>query len=162
MRFVLIACIGLLLGFCSQPSEESVDQAENIFVEEGAYDSLLAKDWGADDYGMRKFVIAFLKKGPNRDQDSIKAAALQRAHMDNITKMAEEGKLVLAGPFFANEDYQGIYVFAVNSIEEAEELTKTDPAIEAGRLVMDLKEWYGSAALMGINEAHKKISKEDI
>tara|TARA_Y100001972_G_scaffold127583_1_gene184883 strand:- start:6958 stop:7437 length:480 start_codon:yes stop_codon:yes gene_type:complete len=148
----------LLLG-CStkEANKEAVIPANKT-----AYDSLLAVETGADDYGMRKYVLAYLKAGPNRDQDSTETARLQRAHLDNITRMAEEGKLVLAGPFLDDGEVRGIYIFAVETIEEAKALTTTDPAIQAGRLIMDLHPWYASAALMKINELHKKISKVDI
>lgn len=99
---------------------------------------MLAKETGADDYGMRRYVMALLKEGSNRDQDCITAAQLQRAHMDNINRMAKEGKLVIAGPFFDNWETKGIYIFAVETIEEAEVLTGTDLAIKAGRLIMEL------------------------
>ena len=82
--------------------------------------------------------------------------------MENIGKLAEAGKLVLAGPFFGDGDLRGIYIFDVRSVEEAEKLTKTDPAIKYGSLVMELKEWYGSAALMEINEIHKSIAEVEI
>jgi len=82
--------------------------------------------------------------------------------MDNINKLATNGKLVLAGPFFGNDDLRGIYVFNVKTIEEAQALTETDPAIKAGSLVMELKEWYGSAALMAINDIHKSLAKIEI
>lgn len=127
-----------------------------------AYDSLKAQEYGADDYGMKKYVLAFLKKGPNRDMDSTKAAELQVAHLENIEKMAIEGKLVLAGPFLGEGDLRGIYVFNVETIAEAEELTRTDSAIQAGSLVMELREWYGSAALMAINDLHNTLVKKDI
>ncbi len=106
--------------------------------------------------------MAYLKAGPKRDQDSVETARIQRAHLDNITRLAEEGKLVIAGPFLDGGEVRGIYIFAVESLEEAEALTSKDPAIQAGRLVMDLHPWYASAALMKINDLHKKISKEDI
>ena len=106
--------------------------------------------------------MAFLKTGPNRDQDSATAAQLQRAHLDNIFRLADEGKLVLAGPFLDKGDVRGIYVFNVKTIEEAAALTATDPAIKAGRLVMELHPWYGSAALMKVVEISKKIEKEKI
>ncbi|MEQ9006839.1 MAG: YciI family protein, partial [Ekhidna sp.] len=122
----------------------------------------LAAETGADDYGMRRYVMALLKAGPNRDQDSTEAAQLQRAHLDNIKRMAEEGKLVMAGPFFDDWEVKGIYIFAVDTIEEAEELTKSDPAIRAGRLIMELHPWYGSAGLMKIGELHKKLAKKSI
>lgn len=123
------------------------------------FDSLYAQKLGADDYGMRPYVMAFLKSGPNRDQSEEESQELQAAHMENIGRLAEEGKLVLAGPFLDGGDLRGIYIFAVESVEEAEELTATDPAIQAGRLVMELHPWYGSAAVMEINEIHNKISK---
>jgi uncharacterized protein YciI len=111
---------------------------------------------------MKKYVMAFLKKGPSRDLDSAEAASLQIAHLNNIRKMAEQGKLVLAGPFFDEGDIRGIYIFNVENIREAEELTQTDPAIQAGSLVMELREWYGSAALQAVNEIHKTIEKKKI
>ena len=127
------------------------------------YDAKLAEKVGADDYGMKKFVIAFLYRGDRvNEYTEQERADLQQGHLANIGRLAEEGKMVLAGPFFGNEDLRGLFFFDVGSIEEAEALTNTDPAIEAGVLKMELKEWYGSAALMGVNEAHDKISKMKI
>jgi hypothetical protein len=54
---------------------------------------------------------------------------------------------------------RGIYIFDVATVAEAEALTRTDPAIQAGQLVMELHPWYGSAALMMVNEVHAKIQK---
>jgi uncharacterized protein YciI len=108
---------------------------------------------------MKQYVMAFLKAGPNRDRDSTEAAELQAAHMANIGRMAEEGKLVLAGPFLDDGELRGIYVFNVKTIEEARALTASDPAIQAGRLVMELKPWYGSAAMMEINAMHGRLEK---
>jgi uncharacterized protein YciI len=133
-------------------------QSENSSI----YDSVYAQKLGADDYGMKQYVMAFLKRGPNRDIDSVEAVKLQRAHLDNITKMAEERVLIVAGPFLDNGEIRGIYIFNVTSVEEAEKLTNTDPAIKAGSLVMELHPWYGSAALMEINSIHNKIAKTGI
>jgi uncharacterized protein YciI len=126
------------------------------------YDSLLAKKAGADDYGMRQYVLAYLKRGPNRDLSKEEATKLQRAHMDNIGRMARLGKLVIAGPFMDDTEIRGIYIFAVETVEEAEELTKTDPAIQAGSLIMELHPWYGPAALVLIEDLQKKIRKTKI
>jgi len=126
------------------------------------FDKEKALKYGADKYGMRKYVMAFLKRGPNRPSDPQKSEELQRAHMQNIGRMADARKLVVAGPFLDKGDLRGIYIFNVSSIEEAEELTNTDPAIIYGSLVMELKEWYGSAALMAVNDLHKSIAEEEI
>lgn len=161
--FVMIMISSSCEDKTSTQSEEPVSQIEETqSTEEQGYDAGLAEKFGADEYGMKKYVLAFLKRGPNQDLDSLKKIELQAAHMANITKMAEEGKLVLAGPFFGNDDLRGIYIFDVQSLQEAEELTNSDPAVQAGSLVMELKEWYGSAALVGVNETHNKLMKKQI
>ncbi|WP_245335294.1 YciI family protein [Shewanella sp. WXL01] len=118
-----------------------------------------AKSVGADEYGMKRYVMAFLRKGPSRDRPKHEADELQAAHMANISRLAEEGKLVLAGPFFGDGELRGIYIFDVETVAEAKALTATDPAIKAGSLSMELVPWYGSAALMEINELHKQVAK---
>ena len=123
------------------------------------YDAALAARLKADDEGMRTYVMAFLKAGPNRERPSDEAQKLQAAHRANIRRLAAEGKLVLAGPFADNGELRGIYIFDVATVAEAETLTRTDPAILAGQLVMELHPWYGSAALMTVNEVHSKIQK---
>jgi hypothetical protein len=55
---------------------------------------------------------------------------------------------------------RGIYIFNVSTIEEARQLTATDPAIKAGRLVMELHPWYGSAALKQVNTLHVSIAEK--
>jgi uncharacterized protein YciI len=157
--FLLIFTLCIIA--CSGPASNYTEK-NNDSSAQSNLDTLLAKELGADDYGMKSYVMAFLKAGPNRDLDSAKAIELQRAHLDNITRLAEEGVLVLAGPFLDNGELRGIYIFDVSSIEEARRLTATDPAIQAGSLTMELKPWYGSAALMKLNEIHEKISRISI
>ncbi|MBK9460256.1 MAG: hypothetical protein IPN94_12680 [Sphingobacteriales bacterium] len=125
-----------------------------------SYNLLLAQHLGADNYGMKQYVMAFLKAGPNRSQDEETAAKLQTAHLKNIQRLAAEGKLLLAGPFLDDGNVRGIYIFNVPTLDEAEKLTQTDPAIQAGSLVMELHLWYGSAALQQINELHNAIAKD--
>ena len=123
------------------------------------YDAALARKLKADQNGMRTYVMAFLKAGPNRDRSRQEAAQLQRAHRANIDRLANEGKLVLAGPFADDGPLRGIYIFDVPTVAEAEALTRTDPAIQAGSLAMELHPWYGSAALLTVNEVHRRIVK---
>lgn len=148
-NFLLLLSVFILL------TEFSIAQSE--------YDPKLAEEVGADQYGMKKYVIAFLYRGDRVSEYSeAERAKLQDSHMANINIMAEDGKLVMAGPFFGNDELRGLYFFSVESIEEAKALTETDPSIQAGVLKMDLKEWYGSAALMMMNEMHGKVAKEII
>ncbi|GAB3916875.1 YciI family protein [Mucilaginibacter boryungensis] len=125
------------------------------------YDEALAKKLGADDYGMHKYIMAFLKTGPTKIADKAKMAEVQMAHLKNISKLADDGKLVVAGPFMDRGDVEGIFIFDVNTIEEAKALTETDPAIRAGVLVMELRPFYCSAALMEVTKIHKKLAKKN-
>lgn len=164
-KFLITAFIGLsLISACSGNETQEVkgESEKEEKVDPKAFNPELAKELGADDYGMHFYVMAFLKMGPNRDQDSATAANLQRAHLDNITRLANERKLVVAGPFMDDGDLRGIYIFDVKTVKEAEELVKTDPAIKAGRLVMELHPWYGSAALIKSAEIHGTIAKQKI
>ncbi|MEQ9298514.1 MAG: YciI family protein [Cyclobacteriaceae bacterium] len=163
MRLSLYILSLLIAVAGCQPNQQNSNQSTDNSAEPTAgYDSLLAAEVGVDAYGMRAYVMAFLKRGPNRDLDSLEAVNLQRAHMDNIQRLAKEGTLVLAGPFMDDGDVRGIYVFAVATVAEAEALTATDPAIQAGSLVMELHPWYGSAAMMKLNEYYPRIAKEQI
>jgi len=104
------------------------------------YDAALAAKLKADENGMKVYVMAFLKAGPNRDRPREEAQKLQAAHRANINRLAKEGKLVLAGPFADDGVLRGIYIFDVATVAEAEALTKTDPAIQAGQLVVHLEQ----------------------
>ncbi len=147
------------LFFCTFSSGILAQDANR--VQRSVIDTALARQLGADEYGMRNYVVAFLKAGPNRNQDSVAAAQLLTAHLKNIQRMAREGKLVIAGPFLDDGDLKGIYIFNVQTVEEARKLTETDPAIKAGRLVMELHPWYGSAALLKVSEIHARIQAKN-
>jgi uncharacterized protein YciI len=126
------------------------------------YDSVLAKKLGADQYGMKHYVMAFLKTGPTKVTDSLKRIELQKAHLKNIIRLANEGKLIVAGPFLDDQPVEGIFIFNVETIEEAKALTNSDPAIQSGELVMELRPWYGSAALVEMTSLHQKIQKKSV
>lgn len=126
------------------------------------YDSVLAKKLGADDYGMKLYVMAFLKRGTNKNVDSASRAQLIQGHLKNIGRLAKEGKLVVAGPFLDKSDLAGVFVFNVTTIEEAKTLTASDPAVKAGLFEIELHPWYGSAALMQVISIHSTLQKKNI
>jgi len=162
--FLLSLMIGCGTDNASGPPGPNGATGENLlaYMAVKAYDETAAKEFAGDEYGMKKYVLAFLKRGPNRPADKPKADELQTAHLKNIDRLAAAGKLVLAGPFLDDGELRGIYVFNVGTLAEAEELTRTDPAIQAGSLTMELKEWYGSAALMAVNAIHSRLEKKSV
>src|SRR6185312_14420089 len=85
--------------------------------------------------------LAFLVRGSFSPPTKEAAEELQKAHLANINRLAEMKKLIVAGPFGDNGALRGIFVFKVGSMEEAKVLTETDPAVKAGRLVLDLHPW---------------------
>ncbi len=141
--------------------EVTSEKADDALIESDnpKYDSDLARKLNADEYGMATYVIAFLKTGPNKSANKEEAEKMQAAHMANMNQLAKKGKLVMAGPFFDDPDYRGLFIFDVETIAEAEALTQTDPMIQNGILVMELKKWYGSAALREMNTIYHKIAK---
>lgn len=74
-----------------------------------------------------------------------------RGHFDNIGRLAEQGKLVVAGPLGKNKkEYRGIFILDVNTVEEAKALLATDPAVKEKLLNAAIFEWHGSAACLFI------------
>jgi uncharacterized protein YciI len=83
--------------------------------------------------------LAFLRRGDKWTPEKTAATEeLQKAHLANINRLAQMKKLVVAGPFGDNGTLRGIFIFKVGSIEEARELAATDPAVQAGRLALDI------------------------
>jgi len=125
------------------------------------YDEALAKRLGADDLGMRNYVMCFLKTGPLKVDDAQKRGELMKGHFGMIQRLAKEKKLVLAGPFGeGGGDLRGIYLFDVSSVEEARKLTESDPSIKEGFFKVEFVKWYGSAALLEVNDIHARIAKK--
>ncbi|HWB63745.1 MAG TPA: hypothetical protein VG603_09565, partial [Chitinophagales bacterium] len=60
---------------------------------------------------LKPYFFVLLKNGPKRDQDSVTAAKIQKAHLANINRLAASGKLNVAGPFLDNGDLRGIFIF---------------------------------------------------
>lgn len=122
------------------------------------YNAALAQKTGADERGMKSYVMAFLKTG-KAVADTAQRNALLRGHMANITRLANEGKLVLAGPMMDDTGLEGIFVFNVKTVAEAEALSQTDPAVKAGMFVMEYHPWYATAALMEVVGIHATLQK---
>lgn len=124
------------------------------------YNKTLADSLGADEYGMKSYVLVMLKTGAAKITDQQKVSELFRGHLDNIGKLAQAGKLVVAGPLGKNDNtYRGIFILDVKTLDEAKALLQTDPAVKAQLLDAELYQWYGSAALPTYLPVHSQIEK---
>ncbi len=157
MTRILLALLGTAWLLCHAPA--NAQAAETAEATASRYDEALARSLGADDHGMRSYVLAILRTGPTPLPPGEERSAMFQGHFANMKRLVEEGKLVLAGPLDGVEGRRGIFVLAVTDIEEARRIVATDPVIEKGEMVADFHTYYGSAALMTINELHGKIAK---
>ncbi len=90
---------------------------------------------------LKPYFLVLLKKGPHRDQDSVTAAQIQKAHLENINRMAASGKLNVAGPFLDEGEMRGIFIFDSGNEDEVKKLVDNDPAVKAGRLTYEIHPW---------------------
>lgn len=125
------------------------------------YDRALAEKLGGDDFGMKSYILVILKTGPNTTADRELISTSFRGHLDNINRLVDQGKLIVAGPLGSNDhQYRGIFILNnVDSFEEATELMQTDLAIRNGLLEVEFFNWYGSAALPEYLPASDKVWK---
>lgn len=95
---------------------------------------------------MTIYYVFLLKKGPTWSPDTTpEIEALQEAHLANLRRLGEMGKLVLNGPlldsFATSGEIRGIGVLKTSSLTEAQELISIDPMVRVGRLVFELHTW---------------------
>jgi len=152
----------MLAGLCAIGAAHAGEPAKPSDAQPApGFDAELARRTGADDYGMRSYVLVILRTGPTPVKDPEARKAMFAGHMANMDRLAKEGKLALAGPFGdAGGDWRGLFVFAVKDIDEAKALTATDPVIRQGEMVAEYHTWYGSAATMLISELHGKLARK--
>jgi uncharacterized protein YciI len=125
------------------------------------FDKKLAEKLGADEYGMKQYILVILKTGPVKMENKTVTDSLFRGHMNNIERLAKAGKLVVAGPITKNErNYRGIFILDVKTLEEANALILTDPVIKEKLMEAEMYQWYGSAALPEYLPAHERIQKQ--
>lgn len=125
-----------------------------------AFDQKLADSLHADQYGMKKYILVMLKSGTEKIDIESERDSIFKGHLNNIKKLAAEGKMIVAGPLGENEkSYEGIFILNVATREEAKELLQSDPAIKSKALATELFEWYGSAALPMYLPYHDRVQK---
>lgn len=138
---------GLLLLLLAAPSLAAGDEAPKKSPRE------------RDENGMRVYYMGFLTRGPSWTPEQTDATKkLQEAHLANIKRLAEDGRLLIAGPFLhdpaeKDQSLRGIFIFDTETQAEAEELAKTDPAVKAGRLAIRIIRWYGPYGLTYADQA---------
>ncbi|PWF55078.1 YciI family protein [Massilia glaciei] len=124
------------------------------------YDAELAKSLGGNDQGMRGYVLVILKTGPKKMADGPERKKMFEGHFANMTRLANEKKLAVAGPLDGVDGWRGVFVIATPDIALAKTYVETDPVVVNGEMVAEYHKFYSSAALMAVNGVHEKIQKK--
>ena len=100
----------------------------------------------AEEMGMTVYYIYLLKKGPTWTPETTpEVTELQKAHLENLKRLGDMGKLVINGPlldsFATSGEIRGIGALKATSMQEAQELIGTDPMVKVGRLIFELHAW---------------------
>ena len=100
---------------------------------------------GDTTYIMKKYYLVMLLANPAKEPlDSATVAEIQQAHLDNISRLAKEGKIVMAGPMGDNGNLRGIFIMDCSSQQEADSLVQTDPAIMQKRMLFEVHPWWAA------------------
>lgn len=123
-----------------------------------AFDAALAQRTGANENGMRGYVLVLLKSSDTPVPKGEARDAMFRGHFANMKRLADAGVLVMAGPLDGQQGRRGLFVMAVPDIETAKTHVATDPVIVQGEMVAEYHRFYSSAALMLIPELAPKLA----
>ena len=79
-----------------------------------------------------------------RDYDGETLERIQREHLAYHASLRETGQVVTNGPVTDQPDVtlRGFTFYRTGSLEEARRLAQADPAVQAGRLEIDVMTWY--------------------
>lgn len=132
----------VLLSFClfygtslmAQDADTSVAQQPETFE----------MQQGDTTYVMQKYFVVFLKAGPKRNQNQEEAEGIQQKHLAHLQKLAEMGKTSITGPMGDDGEIRGIVIYNTATAEEAKKLAEEDPAVQAGRLVVEVHPWWAA------------------
>jgi uncharacterized protein YciI len=92
-----------------------------------------------------RFEFVLLKRPPSRATISdSEEEDLQSRHLAHLAAMLEAGHMKVAGPLGQQRDQtlRGLCIYKTGSIEQTRELAEGDPAVQAGRLEVDVMYFY--------------------
>lgn len=104
-------------------------------------DSLIPKE-------MTTYYLGLLRRGAKWTPEvTEETERVQETHLAYIRNMFEAGDLLVAGPFTDDGELRGVFLFRTATLEEAQALAEDDPAVKAGRLIVDIHPWMVPAGV---------------
>jgi uncharacterized protein len=112
------------------------------FAKDGPLPKGITRGPAPPESDLTTYYFGLITKGDNFNSYSAEdRAKIQAAHLANIERLAQIGKLLVAGPFADSGDWRGIFIFKCDSLEEAMALAASDPAVKAGRFRIEIHPW---------------------
>src|SRR5688572_20805214 len=93
-------------------------------------------------YQMKQYWLVLLKKGNNRNHSKVDSDKIQSAHMANINRLHQQGKIIMAGPIANEQDLRGIFIMDGKDSSEIASYVATDSAVLTGRLKFEILPWW--------------------
>ena len=90
------------------------------------------------------FIVVLLVRAPNAPElPKPQLDELADKHIANIHRLADEGKLLKAGPMedHSGRNVRGMFILKTESVDQAREWVGTDPLVKAGRLLPEFLKW---------------------
>ena len=102
------------------------------------------------EYKMTTYYLVLLKIAPSPPAASAEqVAANQKAHLEQLQSLAQQGYLMAAGPLEDKGEIGGIVILKADSLEQARTLADADPGVKTGRFVTEVvpfmapEGWFG-------------------
>ncbi|NUQ51938.1 MAG: hypothetical protein HUU19_04495 [Phycisphaerales bacterium] len=86
------------------------------------------------------YVFTYLKTGPaSATNTPAQKQEIFKGHMANMKRLADERKLIIAGPYSdpADPTWRGLFILDTPSVDEARAFVATDPGVVAGEFVAE-------------------------
>ena len=90
--------------------------------------------------------------------DDAELDRIQAEHLAHHDRLRKSGQVVTNGPVRDQPDVslRGLTFYRTGSLEQARQLAEADPAVQAGRLVVEIMTWYCPRGTM--NKAGRAVT----
>jgi uncharacterized protein len=102
------------------------------------------KDAAGAEHKLQQYYVVFLMRGDNRAHDKSEADQIQNKHIEYLTTLWKQGKIILNGPFDSDTNMRGMSIYNVENAETAKQLAEADPAVKSGRLKIEVHPWWST------------------
>ena len=120
-------------------------QTDVLRWEHGAWKCVLTQEAilneGIQPQSIGHYWFVLFNKGSNWEQDSATTAKLFQEHIHYILSQRETGNIITGGAFPDKATWIGFEIYGCKTSEEAEKITRADPAVSSKILSFEIHPW---------------------